>query len=132
MTTFLENTLNFDHIYVCNPIKNSIKNPPTPFTTSAIQQAASNEFSISPKETMSICQKLYEGGYITYMRTDSTTYSKEFIDTAKTFIGRKYGDDYVSEIIDTLSERKEEKPSKKGKNAKKKNRREKSGGSRST
>jgi DNA topoisomerase-1 len=120
MTTFLENTLNFDHIYVCNPIKNSIKNPPTPFTTSAIQQAASNEFRISPKETMSICQKLYEGGYITYMRTDSTTYSKEFIDTAKTFIGRKYGDDYVSEIIDTLSERKEEKPSKKGKNSKKK------------
>jgi DNA topoisomerase-1 len=118
MSLFLEESVNFDHVYSCGQPKNTIKKPPTPFTTSAIQQAASNDFRISPKETMSICQKLYEGGYITYMRTDSTTYCKEFIETAKEFIEEKFGQEYVSETIDLLSERKEEKP-KKSKKAKK-------------
>jgi len=106
MISFLEESVNFPHLFVCGQPKNSIKKAPIPFTTSAIQQAASNEFRISPKETMSICQKLYEGGYITYMRTDSTTYCKEFIETAKSFIENKFGQDYVSLNIDELSERK--------------------------
>jgi DNA topoisomerase-1 len=93
--TFLEESVNFDHVYTINEPKNVTKNPPSPFITSTLQQATSNEFHISPKETMSICQKLYEDGYITYMRTDSKTYSKEFIDKSKSYIEEQFGENYV-------------------------------------
>ena len=52
---------------------------------------------MSPKETMSLAQKLYEEGYITYMRTDSTVYSKDFIKIQKRFIETKWGHQYVNE-----------------------------------
>ena len=80
ISNFLEETVNHVHIYTCSKERKLIKKPPEPFTTSTLQQAASNELHMSPKRTMSLCQKLYESGYITYMRTDSKTYSKEFID----------------------------------------------------
>lgn len=113
--TFLEESVGFDHKFHRNPPKKTTKNPPTPFTTSTLQQKASNELHINPKETMSICQKLYEQGYITYMRTDSTTYSKEFIDSAKDYITNNYGLEYVHEKIDDLSLSKEAKKPKKSK-----------------
>lgn len=119
MEEFLEETVSHDHEYSCSEPRKSTKNPPTPYTTSAVQQAASNEMRLSPKATMEACQKLYEGGYITYMRTDSTTYSKEFIDSAKVIITNAYGVDFVHPEIDALSERKEEKKSKKKKSKKK-------------
>ncbi len=119
METFLEETVSHEHEYSCSEPRKSTKNPPTPYTTSAVQQAASNEMRLSPKATMEACQKLYEGGYITYMRTDSTTYSKEFIDTAKVIITNTYGADYVHPEVDALSERKDEKKSKKKKSKKK-------------
>ncbi len=120
METFLEESVNYDHIYSCSKPKQTTKNPPTPFTTSSLQQKASSELNISPKETMAICQKLYEGGFITYMRTDSTTYSIDFIKLASDFIKDKYGDTYVHEDVGRLSERKAEKP-KKGKKKKEEN-----------
>jgi DNA topoisomerase I len=120
METFLEESVNHDHIYSCSKPKQTTKNPPTPFTTSSLQQKASSELNISPKETMAICQKLYEGGFITYMRTDSTTYSIDFIKLASDFIKDKYGDTYVHEDVGRLSERKAEKP-KKGKKKKEEN-----------
>lgn len=113
MGEFLEETVNHDHIISINEPKNTTKNPPMPFTTSAIQQASSNEFKISPKETMSICQKLYEKGFITYMRTDSIIYSKEFIDKAKTYIKKTYGENYINENVDNLAEGKSVKATKK-------------------
>lgn len=100
--SFLEESVNFEHIYTCNDPKNSIKNPPTPFTTSSIQQAISNDFHISPKETMSILQKLYEDGHITYMRTDSKTYSVEFIEKTKQYINEQFGESYIHENINRL------------------------------
>ena len=76
--------------------------------------------NISPKETMSICQKLYEDGLITYMRTDSTTYSLEFIEKASEFIKETYGDAYLHEQVTRLSERATaDKPKKKKAKAKK-------------
>ena len=118
MEEFLENSVDFDHIYSCTKPKQTTKNPPTPFTTSSLQQKASSELNISPKETMSICQTLYEAGLITYMRTDSTTFSVEFIEKASDFIKDKYGELYLNDNINSLSERKAEKP-KKGKKGKK-------------
>ena len=103
-TDFLHGSSTFQHIYSCSePIK-VYKKQPDPFTTSRIQQVASNEFHFSPKETMRLCQNLYETGYITYMRTDSKTYSKEFIETVKDHVIRNYpeGEKYIYENIDAL------------------------------
>jgi len=105
MTDFLYGSVDFTHIYSCSlPVK-VYRSPPEPFTTSRIQQVASNELHYSPKETMRLCQLLYEGGFITYMRTDSKTYSGEFIATVKDYIRRQYGadDKYIGEQIDTMS-----------------------------
>jgi len=115
MEQFLEESVNHEHLYSCSKPKQTSKNPPSPFTTSSLQQKASSELNISPKDTMAICQKLYEGGFITYMRTDSTTYSVDFIEKASEFIKGKYGDEYLNELVMQLSERKIEKPKKKTK-----------------
>ena len=105
MTIFLESSVDHKHIYNCSKEREVKKNPPEPYTTSTLQQAASNEMRLSPKNTMSLCQKLYEGGYITYMRTDSKTYSKEFIQSMKESIKDKYEDKFIRKDIDKLSER---------------------------
>lgn len=121
MEKFLCESVNHDHIYECGSVRNTTKKPPTPFTTSALQQTASTELRLSPKATMDACQKLYEGGYITYMRTDSKTYSIDFIKTAIKSITEKYGENYVYPEIETLAERGDEKnTSKKKKKSKKK------------
>ncbi len=101
VTDFLDGTSMFEHIYTCSlPVK-SYKKQPEPFTTSTIQQTASNELRYSPKETMKLCQKLYEAGYITYMRTDSKTYSKDFITCVKDYIKREYPE-HIHTDIDLL------------------------------
>ena len=84
-----------------NP-KKSIRKAPEPLTTSTLQQMASNDLHMSPKETMKHAQELYEGGYITYMRTDSKKYSSEFIENTKTYIVSEYGKDFISQNIDAL------------------------------
>lgn len=104
MTDFLDGSISFQHIYTCDKPVKVFKKPPEPFTTSRIQQVASNELHYSPKETMRICQQLYEGGFITYMRTDSKTYSGEFLLSVKEYIRRQYadGDKYINENIDSM------------------------------
>jgi DNA topoisomerase-1 len=98
ITEFLEASVNHSHIYTCGGLRNTIKKSPLPFTTSTIQQTASNDLHISPKETMKICQKLYEEGYITYMRTDSMTYSLEFLEKTTGYISVKYGSEYNKSV----------------------------------
>jgi DNA topoisomerase-1 len=99
---FLDGSAEFDHIYTCSKPVIVFKKSPEPFTTSRLQQTASNELHFSPKETMKVCQSLYEGGYITYMRTDSKKYSKEFINSTKDYIIRNYEEKYINENISSL------------------------------
>lgn len=70
------------------------KAPAAPFTTSTLQQEASRKFGFSVSQTMSIAQKLYEAGKITYMRTDSVNLSSLAINTAKAVITEQFGEKY--------------------------------------
>lgn len=74
--------------------KDGTRTPAAPFTTSSLQQEASRKLRLSVSQTMSIAQKLYEEGYITYMRTDSTNLSSLAIGTAKKYICEHYGEQY--------------------------------------
>lgn len=77
-------------------INNKIRKvyPDAPFTTSTMQQTLSRKYNMNSKKTMLIAQKLYEAGYITYMRTDSTNISQEASFAVKDCIIKKYGNDY--------------------------------------
>ena len=96
MQEFLELSTTHEHILSKSNEKKVIQTPPCPFTTSGLQQAASNSLHMSPKDTMIYAQKLYEDGYITYMRTDSKYYCENFIDQSKEFITKKYGAYYIA------------------------------------
>ena len=83
--------------------KSSVQRPAPPFTTSTLQQAASSRLGMSPRQTMSIAQRLYEGvdlgggdreGLITYMRTDSVTLSNKALGDAGRYIEANFGADY--------------------------------------
>ena len=86
--------------------KDKNKKAKAPFTTSTLQQEASNKLGFSGKKTMNIAQKLYEGidigdettGLITYMRTDSIRLSDEFIKSCYLYIDKTYGKDYVGYV----------------------------------
>jgi DNA topoisomerase-1 len=72
------------------------RRPYPPFMTSTLQQEAGRKLRFSSERTMSIAQRLYENGYITYMRTDSTTLSQSAIDAARNQARQLYGEEYVS------------------------------------
>jgi DNA topoisomerase-1 len=67
------------------------RSPRAPFTTSTLQQAASTRLGFSPSRTMSVAQRLYEAGLITYMRTDSTTLSTQALGAIAGYIEKKHG-----------------------------------------
>jgi DNA topoisomerase-1 len=87
---FLEECKHHAFQYTISDAKVSIREPPKPLTTSTLQQLASNELNMSPKDTMKYAQQLYEEGYITYMRTDNTHFSHEFVQSVDTYICSKY------------------------------------------
>jgi DNA topoisomerase-1 len=70
-------------------------NPRPPFTTSTLQQEAGRKLRFTPRRTMSIAQKLYENGFITYMRTDSMHLSSEAITSAREEIKTRFGSDFL-------------------------------------
>ncbi|MFA6554133.1 MAG: type I DNA topoisomerase [Candidatus Paceibacterota bacterium] len=72
------------------------RSPRAPFITSTLQQAASSRLGFSPSRTMGIAQKLYESGYITYMRTDSTNLGKQALEQIGKVVEKQYGKDYLS------------------------------------
>ena len=72
------------------------RKPAPPFTTSTLQQEANRKLGLSARDTMRTAQSLYEKGFITYMRTDSTSLSQQAIAAARTCVETKYGKDYLS------------------------------------
>lgn len=88
--------------------KSITHSPPQPFKTSVYQQEAGKRYGLSPKVAMSIAQKLYEKGKITYHRTDITRLSDQFKNEAKDYIISKYGIEYLSDSIKKNREEKKE------------------------
>ena len=74
--------------------KPAARNPSAPFTTSTLQQEASRRLGFSVRQTMTLAQKLYEAGQITYMRTDSTILSGQAIKNAEEYILKNFGQNY--------------------------------------
>jgi DNA topoisomerase-1 len=81
---------------------------PPPLMTSTLQQQASALFGLNPKSTMKIAQKLYEGGHITYMRTDKAVLSEEAVQQGKEWVQSQYGEAYVGGAIKKKKEQKVE------------------------
>lgn len=91
---FLEACIKADFTVEDIAQKPGSRNPAAPFTTSTLQQEAARRLGFSVKQTMTLAQRLYEAGEITYMRTDSTILSGLAIKTAEDFIKKEYGDNY--------------------------------------
>ena len=101
---FLEHSKIFNHSLSIGITKSVINTPPKPFNTSGLLQTASNILGISPKETMSICQQLYQDGFITYMRTESQKYSDVFLKKAKEYIIKRFDkEEYIGNFEDILN-----------------------------
>lgn len=79
------------------------RRPTAPFITSTLQQESSRKLRLSARDTMRVAQKLYEQGFITYMRTDSTSLSKEAISAARGAVSKRYGDEFLSDGPRTFS-----------------------------
>ncbi len=71
--------------------------PSAPYITSTLQQAASTRLGYGVKRTMGLAQRLYEAGYITYMRTDSTNLSKDAVEMCRDYVSTTFGDHYLPE-----------------------------------
>ena len=91
---FLEKCIGADFNICSIDKKEGTRTPAAPFTTSTLQQEAARKLRFSVSQTMSVAQKLYEQGLITYMRTDSTNLSALAIGSAKQFICDNFGEDY--------------------------------------
>jgi len=88
---FFDQSVKFKHVLTIEPSKESVRQAPKPLNTSRLLQYATNRLNITPKQTMDLCQELYQQGFITYMRTDSTQYSNEFIQQASQYITSTFG-----------------------------------------
>jgi DNA topoisomerase I len=92
------------HLGQCPPFtvrsiekKRTTSRPPAPFITSTLQQSASSRLSFGAQRTMRAAQTLYEGGHITYMRTDSTHLSGDALNMARSYVEKTFGPRYVPE-----------------------------------
>jgi len=92
---FLENCRNAAYTIENLEKRPTKRSPAAPFTTSTLQQEASRKLGFSVAQTMTVAQKLYEAGKISYMRTDSTNLSQDAINAAASEISRSFGDDFV-------------------------------------
>jgi len=93
--TFLAKNASADFAVASKETKPAKKSPTAPFTTSTLQQEAARKLFFSVSKTMTMAQRLYEAGLITYMRTDSVNLSKEAQTAALKEIAHRYGEDYA-------------------------------------
>ena len=91
---FLNQVQNIDFKVLNVDVKPAQRSASAPFTTSTLQQEASNRLGYGVTTTMRVAQRLYEEGYITYMRTDSVNLSQEAINAAKSQIMKEFGEEY--------------------------------------
>ena len=91
---FLNQVQNIDFKVLNIDVKPAQRSASAPFTTSTLQQEASNRLGYGVTTTMRVAQRLYEEGYITYMRTDSVNLSQEAINAAKNQILKEFGEEY--------------------------------------
>lgn len=84
-------------------VKPFVERPRAPFTTSTLQQEANRKLGFTAKRTMQAAQRLYENGYITYMRTDSTTLSTEAINAARNLVRSEYGEAFLHPEVRTYA-----------------------------
>lgn len=102
INAFLYNTIDFQHTITIQSPVFEIRASPSPFSTSLLQQKACSELNLTPENVMTICQKLYENGHITYIRTTGTKYSSTFVDIMKKYIIQNHAETYVNENINDL------------------------------
>lgn len=103
--TFLEKCVGAEFTIKNLEVKPAKKSPAPPFTTSTLQQEASRKLSFSVSQTMTVAQRLYEAGKISYMRTDSTNLSDEALQKAETQIVKEYGQEFYNRrVFKTKSE----------------------------
>ncbi len=93
---FLKSCLNANYSIQNVEKKPGKRTPAAPFITSTLQQEASRKLGYSVIRTMTVAQKLYEAGHISYMRTDSTNLSQDALDHAAKEIGKRYGKEYIN------------------------------------
>jgi len=86
-------------------VKPFSERPRAPFTTSTLQQEANRKFGFTARRTMQAAQRLYENGYITYMRTDSTTLSQEAIGAARDLVKSVYGQEFLNPEVRIYSKK---------------------------
>ncbi len=92
---FLEDIIDADFTVSGVVNKPASRNPSAPFTTSTLQQIASQRLGYSVRQTMRLAQELYESGHITYMRTDSTNLSQTAISAISDYVKKTFGDNYL-------------------------------------
>lgn len=95
----VEKTIDADFVVQSIELKDASRKAPTPLTTSTLQQESYNRLGMSAKQTMTLAQKLYETGRITYMRTDSLNLAEQFTTAAQEYIGATFGADYAKGAV---------------------------------
>jgi DNA topoisomerase I len=94
--------------YVSKVQKKATKSHPSaPFSTSSMQQSASTNLGYTPQRTMQLAQKLYEGGFITYMRTDSIHIAPAIVENIRSYVGKKFGKEYLNSSTRVFTPKKE-------------------------
>ena len=100
---FLETSKAFPHTLISYDKKDRQNAAPKPFSTSHLLQTASSLLHMSPKYVMDTCQKLYQDGKITYMRTESTKYAIAFVDQLKKSVEEKFGLNYLGNCLEKIT-----------------------------
>ena len=108
VNVFLEASINKEYIMNVNNLGKYFYKSPLPLSTNRLQQLSNQKLSFSPKDTMRICQSLYEKGHITYMRTETQCYSNDFIEEMTVYIKKSIRQAKIKDELDMITMKKNE------------------------